>query len=49
VLDALGMVGPNMAVADVFANHCAILGFHQSVVIALPGPALGLLDQKRAQ
>ena len=49
LLHALGMVCPNMAVAHVFANHCAILGFYQSVVITLSGPAFGLLDQKRAQ
>jgi hypothetical protein len=49
LLDALRVVGPNMTVAHVFANHGAIFGFHQSVVITLPGPAFGLLDQKCAQ
>src|SRR5208337_3836359 len=39
----------DVAVAHVLANHRAILGFHQSVIVAVPGTALGLLDQQLVQ
>jgi hypothetical protein len=30
----------------VFADHRSIFGFHQSVIVAVPRPAFGLLDQQ---
>ncbi len=44
--DRVGVARVDVAVADVFADHRAILGLHQPVVAALPGTAFGLLDQQ---
>ena len=44
VVDAVGVAGIDVSIADVFANDRAVLGLHQAVVAALPRPALGLLD-----
>ena len=43
VEDLGGVFAGDIAVADVLANYGAILGFHQSVVVAVPGPVLVLL------
>ena len=45
-VDGVGVAGLDVAVADVFADHRAVLGLHQPVVAALPGTAFGLLDQQ---
>jgi hypothetical protein len=46
LLNAFGVFGRDVAVAHVLADHRAILGFHQPVIVAVPGPAFGLLDQQ---
>src|ERR1019366_9108322 len=46
VLEGLGVSGVEVTVAHVFADHRAILGFHQSVIVAVPRPAFGLLDKQ---
>jgi hypothetical protein len=46
VLDGFGVFGVEVTVAHVFADHRAILGFHQSIIVAVPRPAFGLLDQQ---
>ncbi len=38
-----------MSIPHVLANRRAVLGFHQTIVIAVPGPALGLLDRQFAE
>ena len=45
-VDAVSVAGIDVAVADVFTNHRAVLGLYQAVVAALPGPAFGLFDQQ---
>ena len=45
-VDPVGVARIDVAVADVFTNHRAVLGLYQAVVAALPGAAFGLLDQQ---
>src|SRR5674476_1275485 len=47
LLHTLG--GFEVTVAHVFADHRAILGLHQAVIVAVPRPAFGLLDQQLVQ
>jgi hypothetical protein len=49
LLQAPGVAGRDVAVAHMFADDGAIFGFGQSVVVAVPGTALGLLDQQFVQ
>jgi len=44
VIDGIGVLGVDVSIADVFADDGAVLGLHQAVVAALPGPALDLFD-----
>lgn len=46
VVNAGGVTRINVAVADLSANYRAVLGLHQAIVTALPGAALGLLDEQ---
>ena len=39
LLQALGVRGVDVAVAQVLADHGSILGLHQPVVVAVPRPA----------
>jgi hypothetical protein len=39
----------DMAVPHVLSHHRSILGFHQPVVIVMPRPRFGLLDQQFVQ
>ncbi len=43
-VDPVGMGRIDVSVADVFADHRAVLGLYQAVVATLPGAAFGLLD-----
>ena len=45
-VDAVGVARIDVAVADVFTNHRAVLGLYKTVVAALPGAAFGLFDQQ---
>jgi hypothetical protein len=45
LLKALGVRRVDRAVAQVLADHGAIFGFYQAVVVALPRSAFGLFDQ----
>ena len=49
LLQALGVGCVDGAVAQMLADHRAILGFDQAVVVAVPGPAFGLFDQQFLQ
>jgi len=49
LLHAPGVAGRDIAVAHVFADDGAILGFGQSVVVAVPGTAFGLFDEQFVQ
>ena len=49
LLDAVRMGGIDVAPTDVFADDGAVLGLHQAIVIAVPGPAFGLLDHQLVQ
>jgi hypothetical protein len=40
----LGVLAADMPPANVFANHGAVLGFHQAIVIGMARPRLGLFD-----
>jgi hypothetical protein len=46
LLQAPGVPGRDIAVAHVFADDGAILGFGQSIVVAVPGAAFGLFDEQ---
>src|SRR6516164_5262917 len=43
------MLAGDVAVAHMLADHGAVLRFHQPIVVAVPRPALGLLDQQLVQ
>src|SRR5438270_11297633 len=47
--DRLGMRGRDVAIAHMLADHSAILGFYQPVVVAVPRPRLGLFNQQFVQ
>ena len=49
LLHALGVGGGDVAVAHVFADDGAVLGFDQSVIVAVAGTAFGLFDQQLVQ
>jgi hypothetical protein len=44
LLDAVGMGTGNIAIAHMFADDSAILGFRQPIIVGMPRPASGLLD-----
>ena len=46
VLEGLGVGLVDVAVAHVLADHGAVFGFDQAVIVAVPGPAFGLLDEQ---
>jgi len=39
----------DVGVSHVLSHHRSVLGFHQPVVVAMPRPRLGLLDQQFVQ
>ena len=39
----------NIGISQVLANHRAILGFHQTIIIALSGSGFGEVDQHLVQ
>src|SRR5271156_271183 len=43
-VDGLGVAGIDVAIAHGFADHRALLGLHQAIVVGTPGTAFGLLD-----
>jgi hypothetical protein len=43
-IDRRGVLSADVPEAEVFANHGAVLGFHESVVAGTVGSRLGLLD-----
>jgi len=45
LVERLGVLRGDMAIADVLANHRPVLGFNQPIVVAVAGPRLGLLHQ----
>lgn len=47
--DRFGVLGVDVAIAQVFSNHRAVLGLHQSVVVGMVRARLGLFDQQLAQ
>ena len=49
LLQAFGMLGRNVAVADVLAYNGAVLAFHQRVVLRSVGTAFGELDAQFLQ
>ncbi len=48
-MNGLRVFAGDVAVAHVLADDGAILAFHQPVVVAVAGPAFGLLDQQLVQ
>jgi hypothetical protein len=48
-INAFGLRRRQMAITHVFANHGSVLGFDQPVVVAVPRPALALLDEQFAE
>src|SRR6516225_9480856 len=46
LLQRLSLGGLNIAVADVLADHGAVLGFHQAVIVTVSGTAFGLPDEQ---
>ena len=45
-VEGRGVLMGNVSVTDMFADHRAVLGLQQPVVVAVPGPGLGLFDQQ---
>ena len=48
-IDRRGVLGLDMQIAHLLADHGPVLGFHQSVVIGMPRARLGLRDQQFLQ
>ena len=48
-VDGFGVSRIDVSKAHVLADHRAIFSFHQTIVVASPGTALGLLDQQFVQ
>ena len=38
-----------MSVSQLFAHHSAILGLHQTIIVAVPGSAFGKANQELVQ
>ncbi len=47
--ERVGVAGIDIAVSDVLADHCAILGLHQAVVVGMPRARFGLFGQQLVQ
>ena len=45
-VDGFGVLAGDVSPTDQLPNHRAVLGFHQAVVVGMPRPRLGLLDQQ---
>ena len=48
-LDTAGVRRGDVSIPHVLADHGSVLGLHPSVVVAVPRPRLGLLEQQLIQ